>query len=340
MFRKTTFAIALALVLLLAFSTVCIAAPAIFVNGKPLAAKPNPQGLVSAKAVFKALGCKIAIDKKGIMKVAKGKNMLILNGKKVTLNKKPVKIVIIKTRGDYWIPTTLVTRLTGVPARYYPKTMTAIIGKNPIPPAAKPAPKPPAVPETKPETKPEQKPAEQSAPGGLVGDKALAYNMLTNSKYSGKAESAWDASITNVIIIGSANPKLKTRSTSARTLITTENVPLLAGGNVADKECPKVPLIEIVNGKESDLVDFLKKAESVTVSGDKITINKTEPPDSIILLLNLISSKVTFRAADLRMSCSIKLGASSVLSIDEVLITGIAHGSNEMPSTINGSVQY
>lgn len=340
MFRKILITSILTLVLLFSFAIVCIATPSIVVNGKQLASKPNAKGLVSAKACFTALGYKVAVDNKGVMKVTQGNKMLVLDGKKVLLNKKPVKVVTNKIKGDYMVPTVLITKVAGIAASYDAKTMVVTIGKKPLPPASVQS-NPPVKPEPKPETKPEEpKPAEPAAPAGLTGDKAAAYNMLIKCKYSGKATSSWDATVTNVIIIGSANPKVKTKSTNMATLVTTADVPLLAGGNITDKDCSKVPFIEIVNGKDSDIIEFLKKAENVTVVGDTITVTKSQPPDSIVLLLNLISSKVSFRASDLDVTCKIKVGPASVLSIDEILMKGTAHGTNDMPSTINGNVSY
>jgi len=188
------------------------------------------------------------------------------------------------------------------------------------------------------------KPAEPAAPAnpaGFTGDKAKAYDMLTKVKYSGKAEGKFKADLKKIIIIGDKVMFVDTKSTGSKTLAASKDVPGLAGGDFKDKEMPKVPFIELVAGDAKAIETILKQAKDVKIAGNVITIIGAEPPDSILAILNSVSSKVKWTKSRLEMSTvEVKVGTAAVEAVSNCTIKGVAEGTNDMPATVTGNVTY
>ncbi|MGE5422024.1 MAG: copper amine oxidase N-terminal domain-containing protein [Ignavibacteriales bacterium] len=319
--------IAILVILTLLFANVlCLAssAPKVLLGGRTLSfdvppSIDNGRTFVPLRAIFEALGADMAWN--GASKTVtatKGTTTVVLTiGKPTaTVNSKSVKLDA---------PAKVVSGRTLVPLRFVSESMGAGVAWDgsariiTITPASNGS---PALPST-----------------GLTGDKAKAYNMLTGSAYSGSANGSFKASLQEIILIGSAQITATTKSSGRSTKVSSQGVPILAGGDIKDKPCSAVPFLEIADGRDSDILEFLQKAESVSVSGDTISVKNSEPPDSIIELLNTITPAVNWVAKDLKMSGTIKLSQGKVKSLEGSLI-GVAHGTSDMPATVTGSIKF
>ncbi|MGE5380599.1 MAG: hypothetical protein ACM3NT_05970 [Methylocystaceae bacterium] len=238
--------------------------------------------------------------------------------------------------------------------------------KKVVKPAAKPAVKPAAKPAAKPAVKPTAPAATKAAapsavkaaapaaaagaaagaaaaanPAGLTGDKAKAYDLLTKVKYSGKATGDFKADVKKIIIIGDKVMYVTTKSTGNKTLATSKDVPGIAGGDFKDKSEPKVPFIEYVSGDEKTITAILKAAKDVKVSGNTVTITGGDPPESILAILNSVSSKVKWTKSKLDMNIIVlKVGANAVNEVESFTVKGMADGTSDMPATVTGNVKY
>lgn len=328
--RKTLFTMIVAVVMVLAFTAVCIAAPVLTLNGKPFPVKPDAKGMVSAKAAFKALGCKVTVDKKNVMTVTKGKVVIMVSPKAVTKNKKPVKVSVKAVKGDYLIPYTAINNLLGVKLVLQQQAATQTTQQTQTTTQQ----------QTQTTTQQQTQQQEVTAPGGLTGEKAVAYNMLINSKYSGSATHNLKSKLTKVIIVGDLNMTITAKSTGTSTTVDIKGIPLVLGGDKDNVKAGAPMFYEIVNGNDQVIQDFLKSASSVSVAGNVITVKKATPTDSVIKFLAVLDSRITYKASDLKVDCKIELANGSVKSISDLTIAGIAHGTNDMPAETTGSIEF
>lgn len=335
--KKTLFTMAVAVVMVLAFATICVAAPVLTLNGKPFAVKPDAKGMVSAKAAFTALGCKVTVDKKNVMTITKGKVVIMVSPKAVTKNKKPVKVSVKAVKGDYLIPYTAINSLLGV------KLALQQQAANQTTQQTQQQTQTTTQQQTQTTTQQQTKQQEVTAPGGLTGDKAVAYNLLTNSKYSGSVTTSLKSLLKNVIPIvalsGKVEMTINAKSSGTTTNIQTQGKPALVGGD-APITCKAVPFIEIASGDDDAIVAFLKSADSVSVSGNIITVKKATPPESLVNLFRALTDKITYKSSELNMNCTLKVTNGNLDAVTDIYLTGPAHGTNDMPTETTGSIQF
>lgn len=177
-------------------------------------------------------------------------------------------------------------------------------------------------------------------PAGFTGDKAKAFTMLAKAKYSGKAKGEFKADLKNIIILGDRTMYVNTTSTGAATAADSKDVPTLAGGDFKAKKEALVPFTELAGGNAKAIEAYLKEAKEVKVVGNTITITNSKPPQSILGILNSVSSKVKWSKAKCTIeTCTVQVGTAGVTSI-EIKLKGTAEGSNDMPAEVTGKITY
>ncbi|MGE5455096.1 MAG: hypothetical protein ACM3O9_07875 [Methylocystaceae bacterium] len=176
-----------------------------------------------------------------------------------------------------------------------------------------------------------------TVPASLTGAKADAYKLLIGCKYSGSADSTWNATMIDVPILGDVDMKV----TSAGNTMSAQGVPGTVGGDFTNRKLSVIPFNEVISGNASAIEAFLKSASSVTVSGGAIKVN-SQPPSSIVTLLNTVApGKVTWTKKDLTMSCTINVAGSKVTSIKVDSLTGTCNAPlGKIKGKVNGSVTY
>jgi len=332
--RRTSLTLIVAVVMVLAFAAACIAAPALTLNDKPFAVKPDAKGMVSAKAAFKALGCKVSVAKNNVMTITKGKTVIVISSKGVSKNKKQVKATIKAAKGDYLISYASINSLLGVKLKFNPNAAV------PVKQTTQTSTQQQTQQQTQTTKQEQTKQQEVTAPGGLTGDKAVAFNLLANSKYSGSAQANLRSKLSKVIIVGNVDMTITAKSTGTSSIIATKGKQLVLGGDKDDIKGGDPMFYEIANGDDDAIVAFLKSADSVSVSGNVITIKKATPTDSVLKFLAVLDSRITYKASDLNVDCKINVENGNVKSITNIVMVGIAHGTNDMPAETTGSIEF
>lgn len=309
--RKSRLVLFVTVLMLLAFVTVTVAAPA----------------MVSAKQIFTKAGAKVVV-KANVMTITKGKTVIVINTKGITKNKVAVKNVKGKytlAKNDYLIDAKLANTLISVPAAAKPT-------------AAKPAEAGPAA-TTPAATTPASAPVSSAAVGfGLTDDKAKAFDLLVNAKYSGKSTGKIIADINDIALIGKIHVTLKSVSDSNSTKCSTDGMPL--GTDISNKDVPVIAFSEIATGKDADIAEFLKSAKAVSVSDNVISITSATPPASLMALMNAINQDEKWVAEDLDLTGKITVGKTSVEAIDAKM-TGCSHGTKKPhPCTVTIDFEF